>query len=242
MGMITSYEGKFYEIPFDFTGWLRRVNANFGTARRLRIDERDLAAYLGQHAEWVTGSGQFLLVSCCKGRMTITRWHTFRKASAAKDHIDRTGCGGFCARIHFIAETDPKNTVYAQQQRELAAYIAEHEPQPVVEHKPGTQPMTQFYRTSQTSVTCASSNREGSRVLSCPFVLRARVIAIRDGCHGQSYLPPVPPRHPTQGGKERPNARFDTASRERMNDHARQGRSSDTLRTRMGRLRADLDL
>lgn len=56
-------------------------------------------------AEWITGQGEFALVSRCGDYLTVTLHPTLADAEAEKDALDYLGCGGCCTRRHEVAPT-----------------------------------------------------------------------------------------------------------------------------------------
>jgi hypothetical protein len=112
MGFLVMHEGKFYDLPFDYSKRDHPARRRFPNRAMIRLDERDFKAFLADHPEWVTGTGNSLQLSFCKSKLTITRHRTWRKALESKAAIDGGGCRGLCLRVHIPGQLNPRNSHY----------------------------------------------------------------------------------------------------------------------------------
>jgi len=91
--------------------------------RRWHLARADRAArlYRSEQTRWpgatiLHGSGAWAVVSRCRRPedqgpvRTVALYPTRAEASAARDRIDRLGCGGFCQLRHDVEELDEERT------------------------------------------------------------------------------------------------------------------------------------
>ena len=63
-------------------------------------------------ANWITGEGEYAVISDCKHGptdrdcMTVTLWPTLDEAAKALAQISWTGCGGRCSNDHSIVRLE----------------------------------------------------------------------------------------------------------------------------------------
>lgn len=73
--------------------------------RRRHRTTQTFARCIWPNAEEVRGEGTYACVAFCDVT-TITLWAEAQGANAAKDQIDRTGCGHDCHRDHHIIDLE----------------------------------------------------------------------------------------------------------------------------------------
>lgn len=68
---------------------------------QLKSSFSGIAESMWPNAEWITGNGRYASVAMCQVP-TVLLHESLDDAEKAWDRINRTGCGGFCHRDHWV--------------------------------------------------------------------------------------------------------------------------------------------